>query len=127
MQVAELLSRMALAGEVAGDGSVVRVSVPPTRSDVLHPCDVAEVHRTASLLPPVRSGLQACTRLGPPSTAAPAHGHYQAISRLGLVHYKTPFWLTCWHRVCRMWPLHMGTTILRGQYLRQSLSAVSCR
>lgn len=42
-QVAELLSRMALAGEVAGDGGVVRVSVPPTRSDVLHACDVAEV------------------------------------------------------------------------------------
>lgn len=43
VQVAELLSRMALAGEVVGDGSVVRVSVPPTRSDVLHACDVAEV------------------------------------------------------------------------------------
>jgi phenylalanyl-tRNA synthetase beta subunit len=47
VQVAELLSRMALAGEVVGDGSVVRVSVPPTRSDVLHACDVAEVQRTA--------------------------------------------------------------------------------
>ena len=43
VQVAELLSRMALAGEVVGDGGVVRVSVPPTRSDVLHACDVAEV------------------------------------------------------------------------------------
>jgi phenylalanyl-tRNA synthetase beta subunit len=50
-QVAELLSRMALAGEVAGDGGVVRVSVPPTRSDVLHACDVAEVRSRAFLLP----------------------------------------------------------------------------
>lgn len=48
VQVAELLSRMALAGEVVGDGSSVQVSVPPTRSDVLHACDVAEVRRIAS-------------------------------------------------------------------------------
>lgn len=43
MQVAECLSRMALAGQVSGDGKSVSVSVPPTRSDVLHACDVAEV------------------------------------------------------------------------------------
>lgn len=42
-QIAESLARMALAGTLTEDGSVVRVAVPPTRSDVLHACDVAEV------------------------------------------------------------------------------------
>ncbi len=42
-KMAELLSRMALSAEPSADGSLVHVRVPPTRSDVLHPCDVMEV------------------------------------------------------------------------------------
>ncbi len=41
-QMADLLSRMQLQAE-AVPGSQVRVLVPPTRSDVLHACDVMEV------------------------------------------------------------------------------------
>ena len=41
--VAGLLSRMALDAAVAPGGGAVRVRVPPTRSDVLHACDVMEV------------------------------------------------------------------------------------
>jgi phenylalanyl-tRNA synthetase beta chain len=41
--IAALLSRMALAAEPNQDGSMVHVEVQPTRSDVLHPCDVMEV------------------------------------------------------------------------------------
>lgn len=43
MQIAILLSQMALAAEPTADGLAVRVRVPPTRSDVLHACDVIEV------------------------------------------------------------------------------------
>ena len=43
LQVAELLSRMALAAEPSPATQAVRVHVPPTRSDVLHECDVIEV------------------------------------------------------------------------------------
>ena len=43
-KMAELLSRMALSAQPSADGSCVHVQVPPTRSDVLHPCDVMEVH-----------------------------------------------------------------------------------
>lgn len=39
---AQLLRRMQLGVEVSGDGATLRVSVPPTRSDVLHACDVVE-------------------------------------------------------------------------------------
>lgn len=41
-QVAELLTRMQLETVVVSDAKL-QVSVPPTRSDILHPCDVAEV------------------------------------------------------------------------------------
>jgi len=41
--IAKLLSCMALDAEVAPGGEAVRVRVPPTRSDVLHACDVMEV------------------------------------------------------------------------------------
>lgn len=41
-QVANLLNKMQLQTEVQSD-SRIRVSAPPTRSDVLHACDVAEV------------------------------------------------------------------------------------
>eukprot|EP01090_Pellita_catalonica_P018220 TRINITY_DN579_c0_g1_i1.p1 TRINITY_DN579_c0_g1~~TRINITY_DN579_c0_g1_i1.p1 ORF type:complete len:642 (-),score=122.35 TRINITY_DN579_c0_g1_i1:35-1729(-) len=40
-KIVELLSRMQLPSEV-GEGDNVIVTVPPTRSDILHPCDVAE-------------------------------------------------------------------------------------
>lgn len=42
-EVAGLLSRMALTAEPTCEGQAVRVTVPPTRSDVLHACDVMEV------------------------------------------------------------------------------------
>ncbi|KAL6972706.1 phenylalanine--tRNA ligase [Sarracenia purpurea var. burkii] len=44
-EVANLLNKMQLHAEksVAGDNEYTfNVSVPPTRSDILHPCDVAE-------------------------------------------------------------------------------------
>jgi hypothetical protein len=45
LQVTNLLNRMQLHAQqsVSGDSSTINVSVPPTRSDVLHPCDVMEV------------------------------------------------------------------------------------
>ena len=42
-QVSKLLSRMALPAQPSTDGTSVHVKVPPTRSDVLHACDVMEV------------------------------------------------------------------------------------
>ena len=47
--VADLLSRMALDASASDDGSSITVRVPPTRSDILHPCDVVEV-RPASVV-----------------------------------------------------------------------------
>ena len=41
--IAALVSRMALAATPSPSGSHVTVHIPPTRSDVLHPCDVIEV------------------------------------------------------------------------------------
>jgi phenylalanyl-tRNA synthetase beta subunit len=41
---------MALAAQPTADGSAVRVCVPPTRSDVLHACDVIEVRVETSVL-----------------------------------------------------------------------------
>ena len=48
LQIAGLLDRMALTAEATADGSAVRVQVPPTRSDVLHACDVFEVCAASS-------------------------------------------------------------------------------
>lgn len=42
-QIAKLLSRMQLQAQPAQQGQAVQVLVPPTRSDVLHACDVMEV------------------------------------------------------------------------------------
>mmetsp|Transcript_40339 Transcript_40339/g.48887 ORF Transcript_40339/g.48887 Transcript_40339/m.48887 type:complete len:598 (-) Transcript_40339:268-2061(-) len=39
---AKLLSKMCLSGAVGKDGKSIDVLVPPTRSDILHPCDVME-------------------------------------------------------------------------------------
>ena len=41
-QMADLLSRMQLQAEAVQGWQAVRVLVPPTRSDVLHACDVME-------------------------------------------------------------------------------------
>ncbi|GMJ06634.1 hypothetical protein like AT1G72550 [Hibiscus trionum] len=41
-EVTNLLKRMQLNAEKAGSGHNISVSVPPTRSDILHPCDVME-------------------------------------------------------------------------------------
>ncbi|XP_062176948.1 phenylalanine--tRNA ligase beta subunit, cytoplasmic [Alnus glutinosa] len=43
-KVTSLLNRMQLHAQkpVSGDNTTINVSVPPTRSDVLHPCDVME-------------------------------------------------------------------------------------
>lgn len=41
--MANLLSRMQLQAEPVQGQQAVRVMVPPTRSDVLHACDVMEV------------------------------------------------------------------------------------
>jgi hypothetical protein len=47
IQVTSLLNRMQLRAEhsVLDDNKCnINVSVPPTRSDILHPCDVMEVY-----------------------------------------------------------------------------------
>ena len=57
-QMADLLSRMQLQAE-AVQGAQVRVLVPPTRSDVLHACDVMEVS-VVFCLPVLRSKSCCC-------------------------------------------------------------------
>ena len=42
-QIADLLSRMQLQAKPVQKSEAVQVLVPPTRSDVLHACDVMEV------------------------------------------------------------------------------------
>jgi len=41
-EVVNLLKKMALATEATNDGKEITVSVPPTRSDILHACDIME-------------------------------------------------------------------------------------
>ena len=50
--IADLLSRMALPATPAAGGASVRVMVPPTRSDILHACDIMEVPALSSLSAP---------------------------------------------------------------------------
>ncbi|KAL7825414.1 hypothetical protein AOLI_G00326210 [Acnodon oligacanthus] len=40
--IAQLLTRMCLRSEVAGDDGQIQVEIPPTRSDVIHACDIME-------------------------------------------------------------------------------------
>ncbi|KAI4882224.1 hypothetical protein NFI96_025672 [Prochilodus magdalenae] len=40
-RIAKLLTRMCLKSEVSGDGQI-QVEIPPTRSDVIHACDIME-------------------------------------------------------------------------------------
>ena len=54
-QIAGLLSRMALTAQAAPSGDAVHVEVPPSRSDILHDCDVMEVWPAPS---PAQSSLQ---------------------------------------------------------------------
>ena len=51
-KIAELLSRMALTAKAVGGGQAVSVEVPPTRSDVLHACDIMEVGSCRVSAPP---------------------------------------------------------------------------
>lgn len=44
-RLTELLARMSLPACPSADGTTLHVQVPPTRSDVLHACDVMEVGR----------------------------------------------------------------------------------
>lgn len=41
-QIAELLAKMSLAAHATDDKRTIVVSIPPTRSDILHPCDIME-------------------------------------------------------------------------------------
>ncbi|XP_031429936.1 phenylalanine--tRNA ligase beta subunit [Clupea harengus] len=40
--IAGLLTRMCLRSEVTGQGDQIKVEIPPTRSDVIHACDIME-------------------------------------------------------------------------------------
>ncbi|XP_006637645.1 phenylalanine--tRNA ligase beta subunit [Lepisosteus oculatus] len=40
--IAKLLTRMYLKSEVVGEGGEIEVEVPPTRSDIIHACDIVE-------------------------------------------------------------------------------------
>lgn len=41
-KVAELLTRMCLLSQPTGVGDEIEVEIPPTRSDVIHACDIME-------------------------------------------------------------------------------------
>uniref|UniRef100_A0A673Z5K0 Phenylalanine--tRNA ligase beta subunit n=1 Tax=Salmo trutta TaxID=8032 RepID=A0A673Z5K0_SALTR len=40
--IAQLLTKMCLRSEVTSDGKQIEVEIPPTRSDVIHACDIME-------------------------------------------------------------------------------------
>lgn len=40
--IAHLLTRMCLRSEVTGEADQIHVEIPPTRSDVIHACDIME-------------------------------------------------------------------------------------
>lgn len=59
-KVADLLSRMQLHAEPVQGQEAVKVLVPPTRSDVLHACDVMEVSLLSdAVAPAVLAGTDA--------------------------------------------------------------------
>ncbi|TKS81392.1 Phenylalanine--tRNA ligase beta subunit [Collichthys lucidus] len=41
-KIAQLLTRMCLLSQPTGDGDEIEVEIPPTRSDVIHACDIME-------------------------------------------------------------------------------------
>ena len=59
--MADLLSRMQLQAEAVQGKQAVRVLVPPTRSDVLHACDVMEVHILLNYMQSAASCAQCAT------------------------------------------------------------------
>lgn len=63
-QLAESLARMALSGRLSDDGSLVHVSVPPTRCDVLHACDVIEDAAIAFGYNNIQDALPNCVTVG---------------------------------------------------------------
>ena len=72
-QVAGLLSRMALTAQASPSGDSVHVEVPPSRSDILHDCDVMEVWPAPSpdhlALPKMVSKVAGMRLRGPPMGA----------------------------------------------------------
>ena len=71
-QIASLLSRTGLNAEASPRGDSVHVEVPPSRSDILHDCDVMEVWPAplptfhVTICPAaVAAWHQLCTRHGP--------------------------------------------------------------
>lgn len=41
-KIAQLLTRMCLRSQATGFGDEIEVEIPPTRSDVIHACDIME-------------------------------------------------------------------------------------
>lgn len=41
-KIAQLLTRMCLLSQPTGAGDEIEVEIPPTRSDVIHACDIME-------------------------------------------------------------------------------------
>lgn len=41
-EIAQLLTRMCLRSKATGVGDEIEVEIPPTRSDVIHACDIME-------------------------------------------------------------------------------------
>lgn len=63
-QLADSLSKMALSGTLSDDGTLVHVSVPPTRCDVLHTCDVIEDAAIAFGYNNIRGCMPSCVTVG---------------------------------------------------------------
>ncbi|XP_067898232.1 phenylalanine--tRNA ligase beta subunit [Heterodontus francisci] len=40
--IAKLLTRMYLKSKVMGNGAQIEIEIPPTRADIIHPCDIVE-------------------------------------------------------------------------------------
>ncbi|XP_044259116.1 phenylalanine--tRNA ligase beta subunit [Tribolium madens] len=40
--ITKLLNKMCLKSELTSDGSSIKVTIPPTRHDIIHPCDIYE-------------------------------------------------------------------------------------
>jgi phenylalanyl-tRNA synthetase beta chain len=41
-EIAQLLTKMCLTSQLDADGDSISVTIPPTRADILHPCDIYE-------------------------------------------------------------------------------------
>ena len=99
-QMADLLSRMQLQAEAVESSRAVRVLVPPTRSDVLHACDVMEVSHISPL----------------------AHDF-----QMSEMSSHTGCWLRKWRTACsRTYVLRSCTAGLRFMEAAQTRSTSSC-